>query len=78
MNYCDFSIENGSTYITFTNFMKLIRDSSILDEGRVTQNAISIILSKECNANTNIIKQITFDQFLNAILRISELKFPDL
>ena len=27
LNYCDYSIENGNIYITYTNFMKLIRDA---------------------------------------------------
>jgi len=44
----------------------------------VTQNHISILISKECNVTNNLIKTITFDQFLNSVLRISELKFPDL
>ena len=27
LNYCDYSIENGNIFITYTNFMKLIRDA---------------------------------------------------
>ena len=38
---------------------------------------MSIIISKECNASTCGIKQISFDQFLNCVLRISGQKYPE-
>jgi hypothetical protein len=59
--------------------MKIVRDSNILDESRgVTQNSISIIISRECNTNYNMIKHLSFEQYLNTILRISELKYPEI
>jgi hypothetical protein len=68
-------MENGNIYITYTNFIKVIRDADIYDDG-VNQNLISIIITKECQTTANMIKHITFDQFLNTILRISEVKYP--
>lgn len=44
LNYCDFSIENGDIFITFTNFMKIMRDAQIIDDVKITQNQIGIIL----------------------------------
>ena len=41
--------------------MKLIKDANIIDEGKITKNVISIILSKECNVTNNIIKTISFE-----------------
>jgi len=70
-------MDSGEVFITYTNFLKVMRDSQIFDE-KVNQNTISIIISKECNATTNMIKHITFEQFLNAILRISETKYEEL
>lgn len=58
--------------------MKIVRDSNILDDAKgVTQNSICILISRECNTNYNMIKHISFDQYLNTILRISELKYPE-
>jgi hypothetical protein len=56
-----------------------MRDSNIFDESKgVNQNAVSIIISKECSTNYNMIKHITFEQYLNTILRVSELKYPEI
>ena len=60
-----------------TNFHKLIRDSKIMDDSKVTPTSLNLILSSECSMSNNI-KTITFEQFLNIILRISELKYTDL
>ena len=79
LNYCDYSIDSGDIFITYTNFIKIMRDSNIFDESKgVNQNAVSIIISKECSTNYNMIKHITFEQYLNTILRVSELKYPDI
>lgn len=32
LNYCDYSMENGNIYITYTNFIKIIRDANIYDD----------------------------------------------
>mmetsp|Transcript_38751 Transcript_38751/g.28643 ORF Transcript_38751/g.28643 Transcript_38751/m.28643 type:complete len:145 (+) Transcript_38751:623-1057(+) len=78
LNYCDFNVETGNIFLTYSNFLKIIKDSNLIDDGRVTQNQISILLSKECNVTNNLIKTISFEQFLNCALRISELKFPEI
>lgn len=78
LNYCDFSVENGSISISYTNFLKLIKDASIVDEQRVTPNQVSIVVFKECNVTNGIVKNISFEQFLNCILRLAQLKFADL
>ena len=57
--------------------MKIIKDSRIIDGNKITQNNISIVLSKECNVTNNSIKNITFEQFLNCLLRLSELKYAE-
>ncbi len=77
LNYCDFSIENGNLFITYTNFMKLLKDASVFDNDRVKSTNLNLLISSEC-LTTNTVKAITFEQFLNCILRISELKFPTL
>lgn len=41
--------------------MKIIRDANILDDKVINQNAISIIISKECKVTTNMIKHIDFE-----------------
>ena len=62
LNYCDYSIDSGDIFITYTNFIKIMRDSNIFDESKgVNQNAVSIIISKECSTNYNMIKHITFE-----------------
>lgn len=32
LNYCDYSMENGNIYITYTNLIKVIRDAEIYDD----------------------------------------------
>ena len=34
LNYCDYSIDSGDIFITYTNFIKIVKDSNIIDEGR--------------------------------------------
>lgn len=36
LNYCDFSVENGNVFITCNNFLKIMKDSYLIDEVRVT------------------------------------------
>jgi hypothetical protein len=57
-----------------------MRDAQIIEPNslKLNQNTISLIISKECNATANMIKLITFEQYLNVILRVAETKFPEL
>lgn len=36
LNYCDFSIDSGKTYLTYTHFLKVIKDAKIIDNCKVT------------------------------------------
>jgi len=76
LNYCDFSIESGEIYITQTNLIRLLKDSFILDGKQLTINKLSILLSKEFKVPANHVKSLTFEQYLNTILRIAEFKDP--
>jgi len=75
LNYCDFSIDTGYIYLSQGNFLKILRDSGLFDS-KFTKNQLSLIISKEFTAPSNQIKNLTFDQFLNLTLRISEFKDP--
>lgn len=74
LNYCDFSVETGAIHITQSNLIKLLKDSQVLDGRILTLNKLSIILSKEFKVPANHIKSLTFEQYLNTILRIAEFK----
>lgn len=52
----------------------MLKDSSILDGKQLTMNKLSIILSKEFKVPANHIKSLTFEQYLNTVLRIAEYK----
>ena len=70
LNYCDYNEEKGEVFVTYTNFIKIIKDALIYDS-QVNQNLISIIISKECNVTTTMVNHISFENFLNVLLRIS-------
>jgi hypothetical protein len=36
LNYCDFNIDNGTMFITYINFMKLIKDAHIVVDSKFT------------------------------------------
>jgi hypothetical protein len=68
LNYCDFSMDTGTLFITFTNFCKLLKDAGVKEDA----NRLSLVVSSECMV-TNNLKTILFDKFLNCLLRVSEI-----
>ena len=32
LNYCEFSADNGAIFVTYSNFIKIARDSHIIDD----------------------------------------------
>ena len=75
LNYCDFNVDTGDIFITQLNLIKLLKDSKLFDS-RLTQQRFGILLSKEFRVPANHIKSLTFEQFLNVVLKIAETREP--
>ena len=79
MNYCDFNYETATPFISQTNFQKLMKDAKITSRNSLlSQNDISILVATTLQLKINLIKTISFQQYLDCILAIAELKEPQL
>lgn len=68
LSYGDFNLK-GELLITHGGFLRMVRDSGI----QINENKISIMMSATLQTKTNLIKQITFEQFLDLLSGLSEL-----
>ena len=79
MNYCDFNYETSLPFISQTSFQKLARDARITGkDSHLQQNDISVMIAATLQLKINLVKAITFQQYLDCILAVSELKEPSL
>lgn len=72
MKYCDISDETGKPKINARNYIKLLKDSGILDTNLNSCRA-NIIYCENCKQKE---KTLTFEQFLNSLIKIAQEKFP--
>ena len=87
MYYCDYSVEKGQIFVKQVSFLKLLKDSQIVEEKTggsllntssthkawrtVSEQEVNLLLSKEMN-NPQI-KAIDFQSFLNMLVKIAIL-----
>ncbi len=53
----------------------MLKDALVFDGHVVTPNTVNILISKEVK-KSQILKSITFDNFLNIVLKIAKAKYP--
>ena len=70
-NYGDFN-QRSETHLTHSQFLRLVRDAGIT----ISENKISIMMSSCLQTKTNLIKSISFPQFLELCSALSELLTP--
>jgi len=84
--YCDYSVEKGQIFVKQVSFLKLLKDSQILEDKTgslmnassshkawrtVSEQEVNLLLSKEMN-NPQI-KALDFQSFLNMLVKIAIL-----
>ena len=60
LNYCDFQVETGTIFISYSSFLKIVKEANLMDK-KITTNEVSILMSKTLKIKNNIIKFITFE-----------------
>jgi len=80
LNYAEFHKKTGQPFISQTTCQRLFKDAHIVSskDSFITMNDVSIAIQAVLQQKINMIKAITFPQFLDCIFSISELKEPGL
>jgi len=72
MCYGDFNSKTAATSISHSSFLKIVEESKVKI---AVKNSLSIMMSTTLQTKTNIVKSITFDQFLSLLRPLAELSF---
>jgi hypothetical protein len=72
LNFCDFNRSQAVEYITQSTFLKIVKESGIA----ISEASLGILLSTTLQMKTNLIKMVTFQQFLSLISAVAEVKDP--
>lgn len=79
LNYCEFNKETGAIFVSQIQCIRLFKDAKIVSEdSRLQTNGLSILIQTVLKQKINMIKAISFQQFLDCIFALSELKEPKL
>jgi len=71
MQYSDISDETGISRLNSRNFLKMLKDANLLDNN-LTSCKVDIVY---CECNSKKEKVFGFEQFLNSIIKLAEIKF---
>ena len=72
MCYGDFNSKSATVSISHSAFLKIIEESKVKVP---VKNSLSIMMSTTLKTKTNIIKSITFEQFLSLLRPLAEISF---
>lgn len=72
MCYGDFNYKTATVSISHSAFLKIVEESKVKVPNK---NSLSIMMSTTLKTKTNIIKSITFEQFLSLLRPLSEITF---
>ena len=79
LNYCEFNKKTGAVFISQIACQRLFKDARIVTrDSSIQMNDISILIQTVLRQKINMIKSITFPEFLDCVFAISELKEPGL
>ena len=70
MCYCDFNSKTAVAFISHSKFLKIVEDSNVKVP---VKNSLSILMSNTLQTKTNLIKSISFEQFLSLLAPLAEL-----
>lgn len=71
MQYSDISDETGISRLNSRNFLKMLKDANLIDNN-LTSCKVDIVY---CECNSKKEKVFGFEQFLNSIIKLAEIKF---